>query len=184
MFSSLSDAQVGGMLDAVGRGMGAGRAYEGVLERLRGMGLAPGQAREALDWACDFYLGARNPGLMMGILEGLDAGEGERAPMIRAFRRLEAARNGPRAAFARPAALPDTNSDNRDAFDRFVSPRAGDPDLRGKYAAFVHGKCQKAGANQSDLVDEMYEKFGNVKMYVGRADPERPAAVIDTPELA
>ena len=70
---------------------------------------------------------------------------------------------------------PDRNGDNEDAYWAFVSRNSASPELRGMFVAFVHGKFQGHDRSQLDLIYRMYDRFGNVPMYVGRS-----SGVMDT----
>ena len=61
------------------------------------------------------------------------------------------------------------NAINKKAYLDFVAHNSADPEFRGKFVAFVHGKFEGSDRSQRDLAYRMYGKFGNVPMYVGRA---------------
>ena len=61
------------------------------------------------------------------------------------------------------------NAVNEDAYLDFVSHNSTNPEFKGKFVAFVHGKFQGSDRSQLDLISRMYDKFGNVYMYVGRS---------------
>ena len=59
------------------------------------------------------------------------------------------------------------NAINENAYRDFVSDNSDSPEFKGKFVAFVHGKLQGSDRSQMDLISRMYDKFGNVYMYVG-----------------
>ncbi len=75
------------------------------------------------------------------------------------------------------------NSGNKKAFEDFVEMHLDNPEYADKYAVFVDGCFQKHGINQIDLVKEMYDKFGNIEMYVGKISSSKTTIIMDTPEF-
>ena len=75
------------------------------------------------------------------------------------------------------------NSKNKRVFEDFVKTHLDNPEYAGKYAAFVDGHFQKCSIDKIDLVKEMYDKFGNIEMYVGKIASPKTTIVIDTPEF-
>lgn len=63
---------------------------------------------------------------------------------------------------------PSRNAVNINAFHRFVSEHKDDPEFKDKYVAIVNGRYQKTGASKASLVQDMYDRFGYVKMCVGK----------------
>ena len=61
------------------------------------------------------------------------------------------------------------NAINENAYWDFVSRNSTNPEFKGKFVAFVHGKFRGSDRSQLDLISRMYDKFGNVYMYVGRS---------------
>ena len=61
------------------------------------------------------------------------------------------------------------NAANKEAYLDFVAQNSANPEFEGKFVAFVHGKFEGSDSSRSDLVRSMYDKFGNVCMYVGRS---------------
>ena len=61
------------------------------------------------------------------------------------------------------------NAVNKKAYLDFVAKNSSNPEFEGKFVAFVHGKFEGSDRSQRDLVYRMYDKFGNVPMYVSRA---------------
>lgn len=61
------------------------------------------------------------------------------------------------------------NAVNKKAYVDFVAHNSADPEFRGKFVAFVHGKFGGSDRSRSDLIRRMRGKFGNVCMYVGRS---------------
>lgn len=190
-FSALGEEKIGRLLGMLREEMAAEPPYSALMGDLRGQGLTPEQSRELLVRLYDLHLGTLDPDRTAGMLERMDADGEERRLMAGAFEAIMAARGtrgapsgahrGGRATGA--AEDPYVNSVNEDAYDEFVRLRKGDPGLDGKFVAFVHGKFQGLGTERMPLVMDMYKRFGNVKMYVGRADGVMPTVVIDSPEV-
>ena len=61
------------------------------------------------------------------------------------------------------------NAVNKKAYWDFVAQNSTNPEFEGRLVAFVHGKLQGSDSSRPDLVRSMYDKFGNVCMYVGRS---------------
>lgn len=61
------------------------------------------------------------------------------------------------------------NAVNKKAYLDFVARNSANPEFKGKFVAFVRGKFEGSDRSQRDLVYRMYDKFGNVPMYVSRA---------------
>ena len=59
-----------------------------------------------------------------------------------------------------------------------MSRNSTNPEFKGKFVAFVHGKFQGQDRSQSDLIFRMYDKFGNVPMYVGRSSGAMDVATV------
>lgn len=78
----------------------------------------------------------------------------------------------------------ETTEENIDkiAFTQFLQENLHNPKYMNKYVAFVNGIFQDYGGRRNKLVHEMYQKFGNVRMYVGKITSERVMKRIDTPE--
>ena len=53
----------------------------------------------------------------------------------------------------------------------------------GKFVAFVHGKLQDSDSDKSKLVLRMYEKFGDVDMFVDKVETNSSAGFIRSPRL-
>lgn len=82
--------------------------------------------------------------------------------------------------------MPDTsddisNNENQQAYDLFVKDNHDNVTLQEKYVVFVNGKFEKIGNNYKELVKKMYEKHGNVEMYVGRVSGKKDIAIISSP---
>jgi len=56
------------------------------------------------------------------------------------------------------------------------------PEFVGKYVAIIKGKMEGVGENKNQLAKEMYQKFGNVEMFVGNVSLKTHVGTIDTPE--
>ena len=74
----------------------------------------------------------------------------------------------------------DLNYDNRKAFEAFVVKHAKDPEFKDKYVAFVHGKYEGSDESMHSLICRMYDKFGNVAMYVDSVHPQDHQYLIAT----
>ena len=74
----------------------------------------------------------------------------------------------------------DLNYDNRKAFEAFVGKHAKDPEFKDKYVAFVHGKHEGSDESMHSLIRRMYDKFGNVEMYVDSVPPKEHHYLIPT----
>lgn len=61
------------------------------------------------------------------------------------------------------------NEVNSKAYRDFVVRNSSNPEFEGEFVAFVHGKFEGSDRSRSDLVRRMYDRFGNVCMYVGRS---------------
>ena len=72
----------------------------------------------------------------------------------------------------------DRNSDNEDAYRAFVSRNSTNPEFKGEFVAFVHGKFQGQDRSRLDRIYRMYDKFGNVPMYVGRSSGAMDVAIV------
>lgn len=77
---------------------------------------------------------------------------------------------------------PDGN-ENEQAYDLFVRNNSDDVTLQGKYVVFVNGKLEETGDSKIELIKKMYDKHGNIEMYVGRTSGEKDKCIIDTPEF-
>ena len=75
------------------------------------------------------------------------------------------------------------NSKNKRAFEDFVKTHLQNPEYAGKYAVFIDGHFQKYGVDKITLVKEMYDKFGNIEMYIDKISSLKTTIVIDTPEF-
>ncbi len=75
------------------------------------------------------------------------------------------------------------NVENKNAFEDFLRAHLDDPAYKNKFIAFVNGKFQAVGDKRNALIDEMYDKFGNVDMYVDKVTDHKQVILIDTPEF-
>lgn len=183
VFDSLDRDKVDGILDILNDGMARDPLYSDRLRDLEKLGLDGDQARDIVNWFYDFYIGARNPALMMMILEAADAGDKGRELAMDVFKRIVDGRNWPDTAHGRiPARAADAG--NGDGFDRFVYEHRNDPEFKGKFVAFVHGKYQGCGTSGGALMREMLRKFGYVNMFVGPVTTKARTIIADAPELA
>lgn len=182
VFASLGRGRVSQILKVLDRGMARDPLYDYRVKDLKKIGLTEEQAGDIIGWFYDFYIGATNPALMMKMLRSVEADAGAKENMIDAFKRVERDANWPRPAdYAEDGGHP--RDRNLDEFDKFVYLHKDDPEVSGKYVAFVHGKYQKCGASQNDLIREMNEKFGDVDMIVGKVTARPDTTVMHTPEL-
>ena len=72
-------------------------------------------------------------------------------------------------------------SKNQLAYELFVKTNTIDV-LQKKYVVFVNGKLEEFGDSESELVGKMYDKHGNIEMWVGRTSGERDIINIDSYE--
>jgi hypothetical protein len=75
-----------------------------------------------------------------------------------------------------------TTNPNKIAFEKFIQEHLHEEEYRNKYVAFVNGQFQKSGNIRNQLVKEMYDKFGNVPMFVEKVSVNRREILLDTPE--
>ena len=75
------------------------------------------------------------------------------------------------------------NSKNKNAFDNFANVHLNDLEYKNKFVAFVNGTFQDVGDKKNALIKKMYDKFGNVDMYVHKITDQRKIILIDTPEF-
>lgn len=72
----------------------------------------------------------------------------------------------------------DDNAANRRAYWDFVASNSTNPEFEGKFVAFVHGNLEGDDRSRSTLISRMYDKFGNVHMYVGRSSGVMDVATV------
>lgn len=70
------------------------------------------------------------------------------------------------------------NDVNDAAYRAFVAANSDNPELEGMFVAFVHGSFQGRDRSQLDLICRMYDRFGNVPMYVGRSSGVMDVATV------
>lgn len=75
------------------------------------------------------------------------------------------------------------NAINKNAFEDFIKTNLCNPQFKNKFVAFVNGEFQDVEDKQNILIKKMYNKFGNVDMYVGKITDKKEIALIDTPEF-
>ena len=75
------------------------------------------------------------------------------------------------------------NIENKNSFNDFVNTNLNNPQFKNKFVAFVDGKFQDSGDKRNALIDKMYDKFGNVDMYVDKVTDQKKVILIDTPEF-
>ncbi len=75
------------------------------------------------------------------------------------------------------------NVKNKSAFDDFIKTNLENPKFKNKFVAFVNGEFQDIGDKRNALIEKMYDKFGNVDMYVDKVTDQKKVIVIDTPEF-
>lgn len=69
---------------------------------------------------------------------------------------------------------------SKKSFNKFKNYCLRNNWLEGKYAIFVHGKLEAIGDYHSYLVKQMYEKYGNITMYVGEITKIKRVCLIET----
>ncbi len=75
------------------------------------------------------------------------------------------------------------NIKNKNAFEDFVKTNLENPQFKNKFVAFVDGEFQNSGDKRNALIEKMYDKFGNVDMYVDKVTDQKKVVLIDTPEF-
>lgn len=75
-----------------------------------------------------------------------------------------------------------TTVDNETAFNQFRNANLHNPEYMEKYVAFVNGSYQGVNEKRSDLVKEIYKRFGNIKMFVEKVSNEEEELLFDSPE--
>ena len=75
------------------------------------------------------------------------------------------------------------NEKNEIAFSGFKAKHKNNPEFKDKFVVFVHGELQGVGNEELALVDNTYEKFGNVPMFVGRITDRKKAITIPSPRF-
>ena len=75
------------------------------------------------------------------------------------------------------------NIENKNAFTDFVQTNLDNPKFKNKFVAFVNGIFQDVGDKRNALIEKMYDKFGNVDMYVDKITAQKKVILIDTPEF-
>ncbi len=74
------------------------------------------------------------------------------------------------------------NIQNKSAFENFAKNNFNNSQFKDKFVAFVNGEFQDAGYKKNALIKKMYDKFGNVDMYVHKITGQK-MVLIDTPEF-
>ena len=74
------------------------------------------------------------------------------------------------------------NNENQQAYDLYVKNNSGNLKVQEKYVVFVNGKFEEIGNSKIELVTKMYEKHGNVEMYVGKVSGKKDIVIIESPE--
>lgn len=156
------------MMGLLAGGSAGDPPYQYVLGRIKRMGLTAGQARDVIDWFYDLYVGTRNPGLVTRVLESV-ASDGRTTEAITDALRRASDEILPSVARGEDPDS-DQNDSNLDEYYRFARLHRDDPEFKGMYAAFVHGRYQKCGPSRHGLIGEMREKFGSVDMIVESVD--------------
>ena len=72
------------------------------------------------------------------------------------------------------------NDKNQQAYELFIknNPNAGT--LEKKYVAFVNGKLEEFGDSERELFIKIYDKYGDIDMWLGRTSGEKDVCVIDS----
>ncbi len=77
-----------------------------------------------------------------------------------------------------------TPETNKTAFEKFLKENINNPKYRNKYVGFVNGNIEDyVSSSEGDLIRKIYNKYGNVEMYVGKISEIQDIWVIDMPEL-
>lgn len=71
---------------------------------------------------------------------------------------------------------------NKSAFNDLVMDKVYDPAYAEKYAVFVNGTLEGVNTIRSKLVKEIYDKFGNVEMFIDKITLKNNIEIIDSPE--
>ena len=74
----------------------------------------------------------------------------------------------------------DENMPNEIAFKSFVKDNLNNSEFKNRFVVFVHGEFQGVSDDKGELVKKMYDKFGNVVMYVGRVTDKKNIVLLDT----
>ena len=74
------------------------------------------------------------------------------------------------------------NNENRQAYDLYVKNNSSNLKVQEKYVVFINGKFEEIGNSQIELVKKMYEKHGNVEMYVGKISGKKDISIIKSPK--
>lgn len=77
-------------------------------------------------------------------------------------------------------AISDSTHANIKAYEAFVRQHAEDAEFKDKYVAFVHGKYGGSDTSEIALVCRMYDRFGNVEMYVDKLQPDEQTHMMAT----
>ena len=72
---------------------------------------------------------------------------------------------------------------NKQKSEDFVKINLNNSEYKNHFVAFVNGKFQGVGDKRNALIGKMYDKFGNVDMYVDKVTDEKEIVIIDTPEF-
>ena len=75
------------------------------------------------------------------------------------------------------------NHENKNAFENFVKTNLDNPEFKNKFVAFVNGEFQDLSDKRNALIEKIYDKFGNVDMYVDQVTDQKKVILIDTPEF-
>ena len=75
------------------------------------------------------------------------------------------------------------NMENKIAFNKFKIEYINDPEFKDKFVAFVNGKFQDVGDKKETLIESMYDKFGNVPMYVSVISNRKRVVRLRTPRF-
>ena len=77
----------------------------------------------------------------------------------------------------------DKNAKNEAAFNKFKLDHIDDPKFKNKFVAFVHGSFQDSDDAPNTLIQNMYDKFGNVPMYVDKITNSKKIIRLRTPRF-
>lgn len=75
------------------------------------------------------------------------------------------------------------NRKNVIAFNKFKAEHMDDPEFKDRFVAFVHGEFQAVGDKEVALIEQMYDRFGNVPMCVDVMNDRQKIVYLRTPRF-
>lgn len=75
------------------------------------------------------------------------------------------------------------NLKNKKAFEDFIQVHLDDIKVKNRFVAFVNGEFQDSDDIKNVLIKKMYDRFGNIDMYVEKISDYEKTILIDTPEF-